>query len=119
MPRSRPQRRQLGSPARRAPAPRRPARAVQRRGRRHHDHPGASKVTTSQSATNPLMPTYPPPVTTFVRGEGAWLWDDDGKRYLDLLSGLAVTSLGHAHQARSEEHTSELQSLMRISYAVF
>ena len=51
------------------------------------------------AATSPLMPTYPPPPVTFVRGEGSWLVDDAGKRYLDFLSGLAVTSLGHAHPA--------------------
>ena len=43
------------------------------------------------------MPTYAPPPVTFVRGEGTQLWDVDGKRYLDFLSGLAVTSLGHSH----------------------
>ena len=41
--------------------------------------------------TGPLMPTYPPVPRTFVRGEGPYLWDDRGRRYLDLLSGLAVT----------------------------
>jgi acetylornithine/N-succinyldiaminopimelate aminotransferase len=35
----------------------------------------------------------------FVRGEGSWLWDDDDNRYLDLQTGLAVTSLGHSHPA--------------------
>ena len=58
----------------------------------------------------------PAPVT-FVRGQGTELWDDDGKRYLDLLSGLAVTSLGHspprggralAEQARTLLHVSNL-----------
>ncbi|MHB1712902.1 MAG: aminotransferase class III-fold pyridoxal phosphate-dependent enzyme, partial [Acidimicrobiales bacterium] len=44
-----------------------------------------------------LMHTYPDPPVTFVRGEGSILFDTDGKRYLDFLSGLAVTSLGHAH----------------------
>jgi predicted acetylornithine/succinylornithine family transaminase len=66
---------------------------------------------------SPLMPTYPAPPVTFVRGEGSWLVDDAGRRYLDLLSGLAVTSLGHAHpvvadaiaeQARTLLHTSNL-----------
>jgi acetylornithine/succinyldiaminopimelate/putrescine aminotransferase len=44
-----------------------------------------------------LMHTYPLPPVTFVSGEGSWLIDSDGRRYLDLLSGLAVTSLGHSH----------------------
>jgi acetylornithine/N-succinyldiaminopimelate aminotransferase len=64
-----------------------------------------------------LMSTYPPAPVTFVRGRGSELWDDAGRRYLDLLSGLAVTSLGHAHpevadaiaeQARTLLHTSNL-----------
>ena len=64
-----------------------------------------------------LMSTYPPQAVTFVRGAGSELWDDRGKRYLDFLSGLAVTSLGHAHpevadaiaeQARTLLHTSNL-----------
>ena len=44
-----------------------------------------------------LMNTYGRQPVTFVRGEGAWLWDDSGKRYLDALSGVAVNGLGHAH----------------------
>lgn len=43
-----------------------------------------------------LMNTYAPQPVTFVRGEGTHLFDDEGKRYLDFLCGLAVTSLGHA-----------------------
>ncbi|HWE55492.1 MAG TPA: acetylornithine transaminase [Acidimicrobiales bacterium] len=64
-----------------------------------------------------LMNTYPPRPVTFVRGCGSELWDDEGRRYLDFLSGLAVTSLGHAHpvvaaaicdQANTLLHTSNL-----------
>ena len=43
------------------------------------------------------MATYKRLPVTFVRGEAAWLWDTDGKRYLDALSGIAVCGLGHAH----------------------
>lgn len=46
---------------------------------------------------NHIMPTYGRLPVTFVRGQGAWLWDTDGKRYLDALAGVAVCSLGHAH----------------------
>jgi acetylornithine aminotransferase len=46
-----------------------------------------------------LMNTYAPLPVSFVRGEGAWLWDEDGKRYLDAISGLGVCALGHAHPA--------------------
>jgi predicted acetylornithine/succinylornithine family transaminase len=47
--------------------------------------------------TSRLMSTYAAPAVTFVRGQGSYLWDDQGRRYLDFLSGIAVTSLGHAH----------------------
>ena len=46
-----------------------------------------------------LMQTYARLPVCFQRGEGAWLWDDNGKRYLDALSGIAVCNLGHAHPA--------------------
>jgi len=45
------------------------------------------------------MATYKRLPVTFARGEGVWLWDTDGKRYLDALSGIAVCGLGHAHPA--------------------
>jgi len=44
-----------------------------------------------------LMQTYAPQPIAFARGEGAWLWDTEGKRYLDALAGIAVNGLGHAH----------------------
>lgn len=44
-----------------------------------------------------LMPTYQRLPVAFERGEGAWLWDQDGRRYLDALSGIAVCGLGHNH----------------------
>ncbi|MCP1676706.1 acetylornithine aminotransferase [Natronocella acetinitrilica] len=46
-----------------------------------------------------LMQTYGRLPVSFQRGEGAWLWDDQGNRYLDALSGIAVCGLGHAHPA--------------------
>jgi acetylornithine aminotransferase len=46
-----------------------------------------------------LMATYNRLPVSFVRGEGAWIWDAQGKRYLDALSGIAVCGLGHAHPA--------------------
>jgi len=44
-----------------------------------------------------LMNTYAALPIAFARGDGAWLWDEDGKRYLDGISGLGVCALGHAH----------------------
>ncbi|WP_462322315.1 acetylornithine/succinylornithine family transaminase [Halochromatium sp.] len=63
------------------------------------------------------MGTYKRLPVAFARGEGAWLWDRDGKRYLDALAGIAVCGLGHAHpsvrdalcdQAGTLIHTSNL-----------
>lgn len=45
------------------------------------------------------MSTYKRLPVTFERGEGVWLWDESGKRYLDALAGVAVCGLGHAHPA--------------------
>jgi acetylornithine aminotransferase len=44
-----------------------------------------------------LMNTYGRQAVAFEKGEGAWLWDTQGKRYLDALAGIAVNGLGHAH----------------------
>jgi acetylornithine/N-succinyldiaminopimelate aminotransferase len=61
------------------------------------------------------MPTYPPPPVTFVRGEGSYLFDGDGRRYLDCLSGLAVTSLGHAHPAVAAALHHQASTLLHVS----
>ena len=65
--------------------------------------------------TGPLMTTYPPTTLTLVRGEGSWVWDDAGTRYLDLLGGLAVTSLGHSHPAVAEALHQQAQTLLHVS----
>ncbi|NCF27871.1 MAG: acetylornithine transaminase [Gammaproteobacteria bacterium] len=49
--------------------------------------------------TTPIMPTYARLPVHFSHGDGAWLFDDGGERYLDALSGIAVCGLGHAHPA--------------------
>ncbi len=73
-------------------------------------------MTTVPAMTDsPLMATYPPPPVTFVRGEGSYLYDRDGKRYLDCLSGLAVTSLGHAHPAVAEALAAQASTLLHVS----
>lgn len=63
----------------------------------------------------PLMPTYGAPALQFVRGDGSWLWDRDGRRYLDFLSGLAVTSLGHAHPVVAEALAEQARTLLHVS----
>ena len=63
----------------------------------------------------PLMPTYGPPSVMFVRGQGCWLWDRDGTRYLDFLSGIAVCSLGHAHPRVAEAVAEQARTLCHVS----
>ena len=63
----------------------------------------------------PLMATYPPTSVTFVRGRGTELWDSEGKRYLDFLSGLSVTSLGHAHPDVAEAIATQARTLLHVS----
>jgi len=62
-----------------------------------------------------LMTTYPPQPVTFTRGEGSFLWDDRGRKYLDFLSGLAVTSLGHAHPAVADAVCAQARTLLHVS----
>jgi acetylornithine/N-succinyldiaminopimelate aminotransferase len=63
----------------------------------------------------PLMPTYGPPQVRFVRGRGTELWDGDGKRYLDFLSGLAVCSLGHANPVVADAIAEQARTLLHVS----
>ncbi len=61
------------------------------------------------------MSTYPPTRVTFVRGEGGLLYDDGGRRYLDFLSGLAVTGLGHCHPVVAEAIAAQARKLVHVS----
>jgi predicted acetylornithine/succinylornithine family transaminase len=61
------------------------------------------------------MPTYGAPTVMFVRGAGTELWDADGRRYLDFLSGLAVTSLGHSHPAVADALAEQARTLLHVS----
>jgi len=49
------------------------------------------------------------------RGEGSYVWDVDGKRYLDLAGGIAVCSLGHAHPEIAEALNDQAQKLIHVS----
>ncbi|KQY59201.1 acetylornithine aminotransferase [Aeromicrobium sp. Root495] len=62
-----------------------------------------------------LMNTFGDPQRVLVRGEGSTVWDVDGNHYLDLLAGIAVNALGHAHPAIVEAVTTQLGSLGHIS----
>ncbi|MBK6702681.1 MAG: aspartate aminotransferase family protein [Caulobacteraceae bacterium] len=48
------------------------------------------------AAESHILPVYSPPQQNFERGEGCWIWDDKGERYLDCIAGIAVNALGHA-----------------------
>jgi acetylornithine/N-succinyldiaminopimelate aminotransferase len=65
--------------------------------------------------TSHIMPTYGRLEITFDRGEGAWLWDENGKQYLDALSGIAVCGLGHAHPAVHEAICKQSGKLLHTS----
>jgi acetylornithine aminotransferase len=61
------------------------------------------------------MNTYARQPVTFVRGEGVWLWDSEGKRYLDGLSGIAVNTLGHAHPRLTAALKNQIDRLIHCS----
>lgn len=63
----------------------------------------------------PFMPVFGPPQVMFVRGEGTELWDADGKRYLDFLCGLAVTSLGHSNPIVADAIAEQARTLLHVS----
>ncbi|GAB3784739.1 acetylornithine transaminase [Nocardioides ungokensis] len=62
-----------------------------------------------------LMNTFGPPKLTLERGKGAHVWDTDGNEYVDLLGGIAVNSLGHAHPALVSAVTGQFETLGHIS----
>lgn len=62
-----------------------------------------------------LMAAYGRLPVTMVRGDGARVWDDTGREYLDALSGIAVTALGHANPAISHAIAAQAESLMHVS----
>jgi acetylornithine/N-succinyldiaminopimelate aminotransferase len=62
-----------------------------------------------------LMDNYGTPALTLVRGEGAYVWDADGNRYLDLVGGIAVNALGHAHPAVVAAVTEQITRLGHTS----
>lgn len=62
-----------------------------------------------------IMSTYARLPVTFERGEGAYLYDTEGKKYLDAMCGIAVTSLGHAHEGIAEAVSDQLSKLVHTS----
>ena len=78
---------------------------------------------TSQTATKllggrpdcPFMPVFGAPQVMFERGQGTQLWDVNGKRYLDFLCGIAVTSLGHSHPVIAAAIAHQANTLLHVS----
>lgn len=62
-----------------------------------------------------LLRTFGDRMAMFVRGEGAYLWDADGRRYLDYLAGIAVNSLGHAHPVFVAAIATQAATLAHVS----
>src|SRR5687767_1510511 len=67
------------------------------------------------SEQSSLFPTYARYPLTLVKGEGSWLWDDQGNKYLDFMSGLAVANLGHVPQTVKNALVKQLDELWHVS----
>jgi acetylornithine/N-succinyldiaminopimelate aminotransferase len=76
---------------------------------------GTGQATWSRRYAGAVMNTFGPPQRVLVRGEGAYVWDADGARYLDLLAGIAVNALGHAHPVLVEAVSRQLATLGHVS----
>ena len=63
----------------------------------------------------PFMPVFGAPQVMFERGQGTQLWDANGKRYLDFLCGIAVTSLGHSHPVIAAAIAHQANTLLHVS----
>jgi acetylornithine aminotransferase len=62
-----------------------------------------------------LMNTFGPPRLALVRGDGAHVWDEDGREYIDFFGGIAVNALGHGHPALVDAVTTQLRTLGHVS----
>ena len=62
-----------------------------------------------------MLGVYGTPQRLLVRGEGCYVWDGDGRRYLDLLAGIATNALGHAHPSLVRAVTGQLSTLGHVS----
>jgi len=78
-------------------------------------HPDGGSAAWLERHGRAVMGTYGTPLRTLVRGEGAQVWDADGRRYVDLLAGIATSVLGHAHPLLTAAVTSQLATLGHVS----
>ncbi len=72
-------------------------------------------MTIQEQYADALMNTFGPPRLALVRGEGAHVWDESGREYVDLFGGIAVNALGHGHPALVEAVTAQLRTLGHVS----
>ncbi|HEY0773845.1 MAG TPA: aminotransferase class III-fold pyridoxal phosphate-dependent enzyme, partial [Nocardioidaceae bacterium] len=76
-----------------------------------NDRTGTVSETVKDRYAHALMNTFGPPKLVLTHGQGAKVWDADGKEYLDLLGGIAVNALGHAHPALVSAVSEQLSTL--------
>jgi len=69
----------------------------------------------AERASKALVANYRPAPISLVRGEGCWLFDADGRRYLDLMGGIATTVLGHCHPAVVAALEAQAKKLWHVS----
>jgi acetylornithine/N-succinyldiaminopimelate aminotransferase len=81
--------------------------------------PGSFDMTKATHAFDALMEITARPPAVFVRGEGSFLWDDSGKRYLDFVQGWAVNCLGHSPPVVAEALTAQAKLLLTPSPAFY
>jgi acetylornithine/N-succinyldiaminopimelate aminotransferase len=78
----------------------------------------SEQTSITQRWTGAIMATYAAPPLTLVRGDGAQVWDENGKGYVDLVAGIAVNALGHAHPAVVEAVSRQVATLGHTSNLV-
>jgi acetylornithine aminotransferase len=88
---------------------------MQREGIIWHPYADAFRFSGIGKMSETIMATYKRLPVSFTKGEGAWLWDTEGRRYLDAIAGIAVCGLGHAHPAVQQAVCEQAASLIHTS----
>src|ERR1700721_3313480 len=86
---------------------------------RHRGAQSMSLASVSRMEAKLLLPTYERQPIMFVRGRGVYLWDSNGKRYLDFLSGIGVNALGHNHPSIQKVIKRQAPRLIHVSNLFF
>lgn len=79
------------------------------------DSTNGAPATWQQRYSDSLLPVFGMPLALLVRGEGCYVWDDEGTEYLDFLAGIAVNALGHAHPALVAAVSEQVATLAHVS----